>query len=135
MQDENNSIQIIKKFLAKDGNILWVIDNGIGNSIYYVNLMWLPFYYANIGFQKEAAYFVSMFNIMLIPGIFIFNLVSKNIPQHNSFLNLSVRAVRVCVVLALALTASPSANLWGFYLLMGFFGFFSGWPVSFTMST
>ena len=111
------------------------MDLGLTASIYYTIVLWLPYFLIQKGFQDHSAYICSLFTIMTIPSILIFNVIEQKFSPFKTYGNLLLRSLATASCIALVFVPYNQENLVLLYIIIGSIGFWRGWFAGFTMST
>ena len=50
-----SSYNILKTVYSNPKNLLWQIDNILIGNLYYIVLVWFPYYFSKLGFEKQSS--------------------------------------------------------------------------------
>ena len=110
-------------------------DSSLLTSLFYLQLMWYPYYFISQGLEASAVYITIMENLFMPLGSLIFGFIFDKFHAPLKLMIPLSLSVAVCLQISLCFIPLSEEVVWVWIVIVGMTGLFIGYPWAYLSST
>ena len=107
---------------------MWLLDTSIITGVYYIQMMWYPYYFTQLGYTTMAG-IISMIPPLALPfGSAFFSWINTSYGVHEKLLVPFCLIIMTLIQIILCVLEPTPTTTWIYIVLVGVLGFCHAYP-------